>query len=84
MEFDLLALGCELEIAHPNLQGFHNIKAIKLQIHLAILYLAEIENTTNQLLESNGIALHHLQEFASLPLDAAIFKQHLYRVGYQG
>ena len=84
MQSDLLALGSKLEIAHPHRQGLHNVEAIEFQFHLTILNLTEIKNVTYQLLESKGITLHHFQEFAAFALDAGIFEQHLYRVGYQG
>ena len=84
MQSDLLALGSKLEVAHPHRQGFHNVEAIEFQLHLTILNLTEIKNVTYQLLEGKCVTLHHLQEFAALALDAGIFKQHLYRVGYQG
>ena len=50
MEFDLLAFGSKLEITHPYRQGFHDVEAIKLQVHLSVLNLAEIEDATHQLL----------------------------------
>ena len=84
MQSDLLALGSKLEVAHPHRQGLHNVEAIEFQFHLTILNLTEIKNVTYQLLESKGVTLHHFQEFAALALDAGIFEQHLYRVGYQG
>ena len=84
MQSDLLALGSKLEVAHPHRQGLHNVEAIEFQFHLTILNLTEIKNVTYQLLESKCVTLHHLQEFTTLSLDAGIFKQHLYRVGYQG
>ena len=84
MQSDLLALGSKLEVAHPHRQSLHNVEAIEFQLHLTILNLTEIQDIAYQLLEGKGITLHHLQEFATLALDAGIFKQHLYRVGYQG
>ena len=83
MKLDMLAFGGELEIAHPHGQGFHYVEAIEFQSHLSILNLSEIEDITYQLLQRNGITLHHLQEFPALTLDAIILQEHLHRVGNQ-
>ena len=84
MEFDLLAFGSKLEIPHPYRQGFHDVEAIELQVHLSILDFSEIEDAAHQLLQGDGITLHHLEQFPALALDAAIFQEHLHRIGYQG
>ena len=83
MELDLLALSSKLEITYPHFQSFHQVEAIKRQLHLAVLYLAEIEDTAHQLLQSYRITLHHLQKFTTLSLDTAVFQKHFHWVGNQ-
>ena len=46
MKHDMLTFSCQQEITCPKRQRLYKVKTIKFQIHLSILNLAEIKNTS--------------------------------------
>ena len=65
----------------PHPHRLDDVKAAEAKLHLAVLYLAEVEDIAHELLQSQCVALHHLEQFAASALDAGVFEHHLHWVG---